>query len=182
MRVIAGEKRGMQLYSPVDSAARPTLDRVKEAVFGALQFELYGKTVLDLFAGSGALGIEALSRGAAAAVFADSDKNAIEVTQKNISKAGYGDRSEVLKENYAGTINLFKNTNKFDIVFMDPPYKSGFYASAMKQLYDMEVLNKGALIVTESEDETVPDVEGFTIRKRKKYGKTVITIFEKKEQ
>lgn len=180
MRVIAGEKRGTRLLAPEGLDTRPTADRVKEALFGSLQFELTGKTVLDLFAGSGALGLEALSRGASYAVFADSDRKAIELIKSNIERTGYAHKTKVYQGFFDTVIKLFPKTIIFDIVLLDPPYAKGYYKEAVELLMDAEVLAHNALIVAEGENEIKIDMPGITTKKLKKYGHTMLTYFRYK--
>ena len=122
MRIISGEKRGLQLVSPPGKDVRPTHDKVREALFGRLQFSVPDTAFLDLFAGSGAVGIEALSRGAKHAVFCDKSDASLYVVRENIKKAGYGDKSTVVRGDYLRIIESFKNKYKFDIVFIDHTY------------------------------------------------------------
>ncbi|MGI6152768.1 MAG: 16S rRNA (guanine(966)-N(2))-methyltransferase RsmD [Christensenellaceae bacterium] len=176
MRIVAGEKRGMTLLAPDGLDTRPTTDRVKEALFSVIQFEVAGKTVLDLFAGSGALGIEALSRGAGEAVFIDMDNRTIEIIRKNLKKAGFTDKATIIKENYVDAIKLFQNTHKFDIVFVDPPYKSDYYAHALMLLANEGALHKNSVVIAEGEEPLQPGNWPYKIRKSKRYGKTFLTF------
>lgn len=178
MRIIAGEKRGMKLVSPVGEDTRPTTDKVREALFGSLQFELRGKCVLDLFAGSGAFGLEAVSRGAGCAVLVDSDEDAIKVITKNVEKTGFStDRVRVLRSDYKKAIKGFQKANKFDIVFLDPPYASAYYDPAMRMLVEYGLLNQGALVVTESDGATDVSAAGLEKYKDKQYGNTKLTYY-----
>lgn len=176
-RIIAGEKRGTQLFTLPGNHTRPTTDRVREALFGCIQFEIAGAEVLDLFAGSGALGLEALSRGAGHAVFCDRYDESVKTIQKNIGKLGYDKRSQVVKNDYIHAIKVFKNTKKFDIVFIDPPYKANYYATAFGLLAEEQVLKPGAILVAESDAAVGIVDERYCIYKNKKYGKTHLTFF-----
>ena len=177
MRVITGSARGMTLRTLEGETTRPTSEKVKEAVFSAIQFEIEGARVLDLFAGSGQLGIEALSRGAKSAVFVDSDKNAVKIIQANIEKTGFSDRSEVYTRDYSSFLNM--NIRKFDIVFLDPPYAAGLLVKALEKVSDF-VDEKGAVICEHSYTETLPDGAGALAKYREyKYGKTAVTIYRK---
>lgn len=178
MRVIAGEKRGVQLVSPPGDDIRPTYDRVREAVFGKLQFALAGMTVLDLFAGSGAMGIEALSRGAAFVYFVDRNERAVLTVKRNVAKAKYEEKCKIVKNDYISALKLFKNGIQFDIVFIDPPYASGYYEKALIALDEEKLLKPGALAVLESDGTLDFTLGNYTESKTKKYGKTTITYLE----
>ncbi len=178
MRVIAGEKRGTSLLSPPGEEIRPTYDRVREAVFGKLQFFLADKAVLDLFAGSGAMGIEALSRGAAFVCFVDKNGDAIETVRSNVAKTKYEKKCRIIKNDYISALKLFKNGIKFDIVFIDPPYASGYYEKALRALDAEGLLRPGALAVLESDDIPRVQLQHYVIKQTKKYGKTMITYLE----
>ena len=167
MRVVAGIARGRRLDGPPGSATRPTADRVREATFNALGSlaAVEGATVLDLFAGSGALGIEALSRGAAAATFVDHDAKALTVVRRNLEATGLGDRATVLRTDattFAG--------GHFDLVLLDPPYAFGDEAWS-RLLADLDA----EVVVIES-DREVPVPEPWRVLRAKKYGGTVVSI------
>lgn len=178
MRVIAGEKRGTLLISPPGRDIRPTYDRVREAVFGRLQFDLPGKTVLDLFAGSGAMGIESLSRGAAFACFVDRDDGAIQTVRTNVQKTQYQEKCRIIKNDFSSALKMFKNVIKFDIVFIDPPYASGYYEKTLLLLDESGVLNKNAVLVLESDEALEIKLDNYEQKQIKKYGKTTITYME----
>lgn len=181
MRIIAGEKRGLKLVTRDGLETRPTADRVKEAIFGRLQFELQGACVLDLFAGSGALGIEALSRGAQKAVFIDDDTCAEEAIKQNIALAEMEDRATFIKIDYRNALKLFQNKKKFDIVFLDPPYHSGFYETVLQELVEKELLENRAIVVSESAKPIIKST-GLMTEKEKRYGKTFVTFFRWEEE
>ncbi len=176
-RIIAGEKRGTLLQTPAGDRTRPTTDRVREALFGCIQFDIAGAAVLDLFAGSGALGLEALSRGAAHAVFCDRYDETVKIINGNIAKLGYAARSQVIKNDYIHAIKVFQNTKKFDIVLVDPPYQSGYYADVFELLVEKNALNRGAVLVTESEEPVQIVTNGYHMYKNKRYGRTYLTFF-----
>jgi len=178
LRVIAGERRGMRLISPPGADIRPTYDRVREAVFGKLQFVIAGKTVLDLFAGSGAMGIESLSRGAAFVYFVDKSESAVSTVKSNVARTKYEEKSRIIKNDYISALKLFKNGIQFDIVFIDPPYTSGFYEKALQTMDDEHLLKPGALAVLESDG--IPDIQlkNYAVTQTRKYGKTIITYLE----
>ncbi len=178
MRIIAGVKRGTKLLPPYNNNVRPTADRVKEAIFGRLQFEIQDAVVLDLFAGSGALGLEAVSRGAAEAFLVDSDSRAIDVIEQNVRKTGFENSVKIIKKDYADAIKEFKNKLKFDIVLIDPPYSSGFYQSAVELIAESGILQDGGIVVLESAMAMESAYGGMDIEKTKKYGKTYVTYLK----
>jgi 16S rRNA (guanine966-N2)-methyltransferase len=178
MRVIAGEKRGTILVSPPSKDIRPTYDMVREAVFGKLQFIVPGKRVLDLFAGSGAMGIEALSRGAAFAVFVDKSEAAISTVRANLQKTGFAEKSAIYKNAYEIALKMFHFGNKFDIVIIDPPYEAGLYEKALIALDESGMLNPGAILILESGEPLELFPERYTQTQAKKYGKTYVTYLE----
>jgi len=182
VRIISGEKRGLQLVSPHGKDVRPTHDKVREALFGRLQFSVPDTAFLDLFAGSGAVGIEALSRGAKHAVFCDKSDASLYVVRENIKKAGYMDKSTVVRGDYLRIIESFKNKYKFDIVFIDPPYASDYYLPALTALAENKVLNDGAIVVLESDNELDFEIASFEIQKSKKYGKCYLSYLEYKDE
>ncbi len=181
MRVIAGEKRGTILVSPPNKDIRPTHDMVREAIFGRLQFAIPQSRVLDLFAGSGALGIEALSRGAAYAVFVDKSEAAIATVRANVQKTGYAEKCAIYKNGYEIALKMFHFGSKFDIVLLDPPYAGGLYEKALAALDAAGLLNSGAVLVLESGEPLGPPPAPYTQTQAKKYGKTYVTYLEYKE-
>ena len=183
MRIIAGQRRGKKLLAPEGMDTRPTLDRVKQRMFDCIQFEIEGTTVLDLFAGSGQLGLEALSRGATFCHFNDMDRSAANVVQKNIIACGFEKNSSLTCNLYNDCVTICKRKGlRFTLVLLDPPYQRGLLAGALQSLKDADVLAPGALIVCEraSEDEwTVP--EGFTLYKDKQCGQVCFSVLKKEE-
>lgn len=175
MRIIAGSKRGLKLFAPMDDAVRPTTDRVKEAMFGSLQFQMVGAVVLDLFTGSGALGLEAVSRGAKNVVFVDSDAQSIALLKRNLEHMGSPENVEIVKNDFTNAIKLFQNSQKFDIVFVDPPYDSEYYGMTAELLHKYRVLAKNAVIIMESDKRLTLDIAGIEVVKEKKYGATFLT-------
>lgn len=151
MRVISGSARGTILHSIDDISTRPTLDRVKESLFNIIQARIEDATVLDLFAGSGAIGIECLSRGAKKAVFCDKSKEAINMITKNLEKTRLEDRATIYNKDYTKCIEKLKNM-KFDIIFLDPPYKEQFSIDALKQINDNQLLEDGGIIIVETDE------------------------------
>lgn len=177
MRVITGVARGRRLETLAgDDVTRPTAENVKEALFSMIQFEIEGKRVLDLFAGSGQLGIEALSRGASFCVFVESSKNAREIVKNNVSRCGFADSSQII---LGDAVSYVSHCGCFDIVFLDPPYEKGLINSCLPYLADS--VNNGGIVVCEtSKDETLPKQTGcLTVNREKIYGKTKITLYRR---
>lgn len=179
MRVITGLARGRVLKTLDGEDVRPTTDRVKEAIFSIIQFEIEGRQVLDLFAGSGQLGIEALSRGAAYATFTDMSKDSIEVIKSNLLETGLSKNSSVL-QTQAETF-LRNSKQKFDIVFMDPPYGKGILQSVLP--YTANCMNDGGVIICEHPfGEEMPERTGnFSKYREYKYGKIAVSVYRKSE-
>ena len=174
MRVITGSARGRRLTAPEGEAVRPTYSRVKEAMFSIVQFDIEGRRVLDLFAGSGQLGIEALSRGAQSCVFVDIGKTALGTVFENLKATGLSDRAALMNADALSYLGSCREP--FDLVFLDPPYASGLLEKALLLL--PQVLNKGACVVCETSSETVlPDTLDTLTAKRYKYGATALWIY-----
>lgn len=179
IRIVAGKYRSRMIETPDSSLTKPTKEMTREGVFSALGEKVINAVVLDLFAGSGALGIEALSRGAKKAFFVDSSKEVIRVINKNIQMLGENN-AEVLNLSYEQALDSFKNDNiKFDIVFLDPPYKSETYISIIKTLIKDELLSSFAIIVVESDKELVFDPTLFSKIKTYQYGCSKIYIMRR---
>ena len=179
MRVITGKARGVQLKTPDGMLTRPTADRVKEALFSVINFDLPGASVLDLFAGTGQLGIEALSRGANNAVFVDAREDACKIVRENIRRTKLENQARVIRSDYLDYLRRCKE--KFDIIMLDPPYAEGFLENALKSITEIDILQSGGIIIAERpiEKELLLDFEGFTRSKDYKYGKTLLTIYRK---
>ena len=175
MRVITGIARGRKLVAPEGLDVRPTADKVKEGIFSAVQFELEGARVLDLFAGSGQMGIEALSRGAERAVFIDSSLRSIRCINENLRNTGFERQSEVINRDSYDYIKLTAQT--FDIIILDPPYRHSHIANILP--FAAKKLRDGGIIICEYEsDAQEPDApEGLTLRKTYRYGKINVSIF-----
>ncbi len=178
MRVITGSARGMRLETLEGTDVRPTSEKVKEAIFSAINFEIEGRRILDLFAGSGQLGIEALSRGAERCVFTDQSQNAIEVIKRNVQKTGFLKESVVCRTDYASFLRGTKEA--FDIVFIDPPYNEGLYTDAVEKTAKV-MSDYGIIVVEHPADVELPEeANGFTVYRTYKYGKLVsVTIYKK---
>lgn len=176
MRVISGSARGLKLLSLEGDNTRPTLDRVKEALFSMLTAYIPYANVLDLFAGSGALGIEALSRGADRCVFVDALPQAMDIVKANAAKARVAEKSAFHTVNALSYLNSCED--KFDIVFLDPPYHGNLYEDCLTKLYENSLIKKDSVLVMEWDSETEkPHVPPFyeVIRERK-YGRVMLTL------
>lgn len=153
MRIITGSARGIQLDAPDGMTTRPTADRVKEALFSMIQFDIEGRRVLDLFAGSGQLGLEALSRGASSAVFIDSSREAVDIILKNAAKTKLKERCRVAVYDFESYLKGGSFSEKFDIIFLDPPYNTDAMARALSLILDSGALREGGTIVCETDTE-----------------------------
>lgn len=176
MRVISGSARGLKLLSPQGFDTRPTLDRVKEAVFSMLTPYLNSAVVLDLFAGSGALGIEALSRGSKEAVFVDNLSSAMDIVKKNVSLARLDSKALFVGKN---AFDYLKSSDKvFDVVFLDPPYKGELYENTLISLYENHHVHENSIIVMEWDRELMqPKIPSmYKILKERHYGRVMITL------
>ena len=201
MRIITGSARGIALETPPGEATRPTSDRVKEALFSMIQFDIEGRRVLDLFAGSGQLGLEALSRGAALAVFIDSSREAIDAVMKNAAKTKLKDRSRAAAYDFKSYLGRAGFNEKFDIIFLDPPYNTDCMTGALELIASAGALAAGGSIVCETDtdeaerktkkkaqrndaEDVLHDVfsdrselaKRFSVVKTARYGRTRITI------
>lgn len=182
MRIIAGTARGRKLETPAGMDTRPTLDRVKEALFGSVQFDLPGSTVLDLFSGSGSLGLEAASRGAKLVYLNDHNPECVRCIRENARVTGLSDTVRILSQDYRNAIDsLFAQGILFDLVFLDAPYADGTAQDAAERLFRADMLTDRGYIVLEHAHELPPhDVEGLLrIRKTKKYGICAFSVLER---
>lgn len=177
MRVITGSAKGIKLKTPEGMLSRPTADRVKEALFSAIQFDLPGGAVLDLFAGTGQLGIEALSRGASRAVFVDARQEACELVKENLRRTGLLAQGTVIRADYLAFLDRCKE--QFSLVLLDPPYAEIFLENALKKISEIDILRKDAIIVTERPlgKELSGDFPNFERSRDYKYGKIAVTFF-----
>lgn len=184
MRIIAGTKRGQTIQAPKGRDTRPTLDRVRESLFGIIQFEVAGQTVLDLFAGSGSLGLEALSRGAAHAVFNDSARESIAAVRANLAKMGLAQQATVYSMGHLAAIQAAARAGFcFDLVFLDPPYRAGLLEETLAALRAAGVLAPGCRVIAEHAANQPPETPpGFLLRDRRKYGIAGISIFEEEQE
>ena len=177
MRVITGFARGKSLNTLPGDDLRPTGARVNEGLFSAIQFDIEGRRVLDLFAGSGQLGIEALSRGAECATFVDVNDASIKVVKQNLDNTGLSEKAQVIKSDYS-TFAL-RTTQRFDIAFLDPPYQSGILENAV--LKTIPLMSEYGRIFCEHPSELkMPEkISDFAVIKIYRYGKTLITVYQK---
>jgi RNA methyltransferase, rsmD family len=179
VRVISGSARGLKLNTPGDDRVRPTTDRVKESMFNIVQDWVYDSQVLDLFAGSGALGIEALSRGASQAVFCDNSLDSIKIIKSNIEKARVADRSQIVSGDFKRCLRDMEAKNKsFDMIFVDPPYYKGLFEEVLDTIRSCKILKKDGIVIVEHDaKKPIGQVEGLEVYKEKKYGITMLTFY-----
>ncbi len=177
LRVIAGSARGTKLLCPEGLSVRPTHDRVKEALFSMLMNHLNGVSVLDLFTGTGALAIEALSRGAAQAFLVDCAEKSLSVARENLNKTRLSDKAHLIKSDY---MTFLENTDmQFDLIFLDPPYQGEYLKNALTAVYDRKLLNPGGLIYCETEGNPPEEaVNRFEILRDKKYGRARVLLLK----
>ena len=178
MRVIAGELKGRRLESLKGENTRPTLDRVKESMFNILQNSICGSCVLDLFCGSGALGIEALSRGAGAAYFFDSQRDALEIAKTNIERCGLKDRCFVFNYDHIQALRYIESKGiQFDLIFLDPPFENQFIEDCVKKC--LNLLSQHGIITIEHNINNRFGENLFNIIGQKRYGKIGLTFIKK---
>jgi RNA methyltransferase, rsmD family len=179
VRVISGSARGLKLNTPGDDRVRPTTDRVKESMFNIVQDWVYDSQVLDLFAGSGALGIEALSRGASQAVFCDNSLDSIKIIKSNIEKARVADRSQIVIGDFKRCLRDMEAKNQsFDMIFVDPPYYEGLFEEVLDTIRSCKILKKDGIVIVEHDaKKPIGQVEGLEVYKEKKYGITMLTFY-----
>ena len=181
MRVITGTARGKRLITVSgDELVRPTSEKVKEAIFSSIQFDIEGRRVLDLFAGCGQLGIEALSRGAESAVFVDASDVSLRVVKKNLETTGLTDSSRVVRSDYS--LFLSRCTERFDIAFLDPPYHAGMLEKALSGVCPV-MSDYGIIICEHPSDVTIPqEIGDFIVNRSYRYGKIAVTVYRKGEK
>ena len=180
VRIITGEAKGKRLRTPDGDSTRPTSERIKEAMFSSIQFDLPDRRVLDLFAGSGQLGLEALSRGAESVTFVDSAREVVEIVKENARALGYFDLCRYAVSDWRNYIRKAAGRDKYDLVFIDPPYSMECCCEAVEKLRTASLIIKGALLVLESGTEEI-DLEAlgehFEVLKHTSYGKmTTLTV------
>ena len=174
MRIITGTARGTKLQTLEGEATRPTSERTKESVFSMLQFDIEGRRVLDLFGGSGQMGLEALSRGAASATIVDQSADAVKIIKANAQKTKLFDRCVILTKDYKAYLKGTKE--KFDIIFLDPPYDSNMLSEAMRIILEQDMLNYMGVIVLESGSDDIPEYGNLTMRRHYKSGRAYVTV------
>ena len=179
MRVITGKARGIQLKTPDGMLTRPTADRVKEALFSIINFDIPGAKVLDLFGGTGQLGIEALSRGASSAVFVDAREESCKLIRENLKRTRLEQDARVIRSDYLDYLRRCRE--QYDIIFLDPPYAEEFLENAIKRITEIDILLSNGIIVAERPlGKDLPwEFEGYTRSKDYKYGKVLLTIYRK---
>ncbi len=179
MRIIRGTSRGKKLRTLRSQAIRPTSDRVKESIFNILGEEIDGKHVLDLFAGTGNLGIEALSRGATRTVFVEKEKLAVDLIKKNLSHCGFDDGFHIITGEVERAIrHLHRKGEVFDLIFMDPPYRRGLVQKTLGILQAHPLHHEGSILVIEHDRrETLSEsTEGWTLARKRQFGDTVVSF------
>jgi 16S rRNA (guanine(966)-N(2))-methyltransferase RsmD len=186
MRIISGKHRGTKLFTLEGLNTRPTLDRVKEALFNILQVELQEATVLDLFSGSGALAIESLSRGAKKAYLCDNSKDAIAIINKNIAKTHTEENTVVLNKSYdKALVELAKLNIRFDVIFLDPPYLTNFAEEATSKIIEYNLLTKDGIIIieTDNKEKVIKNLDSSIIKiyDERNYGRVCLLFLKRKE-
>ena len=181
MRIISGKARGTKLYTLDGIATRPTLDRVKESLFNIIQNDIEDSTVLDLFSGSGAIGLEFLSRGAKRAVLCDSSKDAIKIIKQNVQKTHFEEKVEVYNMEFTKLVERLQN-QKFDIIYIDPPYATDFIKISLEKIIEYELVNENTKIIVETDDETriLNQIEKMDVEitDKRKYGRATIIFLK----
>lgn len=177
MRIISGKYKGKKINGFDIDGTRPTMDRVKESMFALIQNKIKNSICLDLFAGSGSLGIEAISNGATKVYFVDNNIKAIDVLKKNL--INIDEDYEIIKNDYMNVlINFKKNNIKFDLILLDPPYKLNLINNILKFIYDNDLLNNGGQVICEYETENICN-DNLKLIKEKKYGSKFVKIYTK---
>ena len=184
MRVISGTARGKKLMSLEGLETRPTLDRVKEALFNIIQFDVKEANILDLFSGSGALAIEALSRGAKTGTLCDFSKKAIEIINRNLDATRLKEKAEIINKDYLEALKVLKDkSKKFDIIFLDPPYKTDYIINSIDKIIEYDLLAKEGIIIAETDDENkieeIKKNQNIEIYDARKYGIVHIIFIRK---
>ena len=180
MRVISGSARGRRLKEPADYNIRPTTDKVKESIFNIIQFEIEGRRVLDLFAGTGQLGIEALSRGADSCVFVDESGAAIKIIGENVKACGFDKQAQILRGEAVSTLTRL---GKFDVILLDPPYDTQLLTKVLEKIIEFDILKVNGIILCESRAEyALPEISApYAERKEYKYGQIKLTLYTRED-
>jgi len=173
MRVISGTARGRKLKTPAGHSIRPTGDRVKESIFNIIHFDIEGRRVLDLFAGTGQIGIEALSRGARSAAFVDSASDSIKLIKENLKTCGF---SEISTIHSRDAVRFLEGEDKYDLIFIDPPYDTQLLKKAIDKIVEFDKLNINGIMMCESKtDMPTPEITApYSLQKEYKYGSVKI--------
>jgi len=185
MRIISGTSKGRKLVTPKNWSLRPTSDRVKESIFNILREQIEGGMVLDLFAGTGNLGIEALSRGAKKVIFVEKGRHALRLIQRNLAQFGLEERSEVLPIDANRAIGILKQRGKtFDLIFMDPPYEKGLIERTLTKLSSHQIYHRDSILVIEHHRrELLPlAINGWNLIRQRQMGETVISFLTPQEE
>lgn len=181
MRIISGKARGTKLYTLDGTATRPTLDRVKESLFNIIQNDIEDSTVLDLFSGSGAIGLEFLSRGAKRAVLCDNSKDAIKIIKQNVQKTHFEEIVEIYNMEFTKLVERLQN-QKFDIIYIDPPYATDFIKISLEKIIEYKLVNENTKIIVETDDETriLNQIEKMDVEitDKRKYGRATIIFLK----
>lgn len=182
MRVITGSARGRRLKELEGMETRPTTDRVKEGIFNIIQFDIEGRKVLDLFAGTGQLGIEALSRGAASAVFVEQRRDAAALIRDNLKITDLSDRGRIV--NGEALAFLASSKEKFDLIFIDPPYAANLWESALEAISRFDILSNHGIIICESPlEREMPEMKApYSLHRTYRYGKIKVTTYHREEE
>lgn len=184
MRIISGKARGTKLYTLEGENTRPTLDRVKESIFNIIQNEIEGAKILDLFAGSGAIGLEFLSRGAEKAVLCDKSKEALNIIKKNIEKTHMEQNVQVFNTDFENCLEQLKN-EQFDIIYLDPPYATDYILRSLNKIIKLDIAKEESLIIIETDDESRIEKEiknlDVEIVDKRKYGRAAIIFLSLKK-
>ena len=179
MRIISGTSKGRKLVTPRSQSLRPTSDRVKESMFNILQDDIVGKVVLDLFAGTGNLGIEALSRGAKKTIFVEKGRQALRLIQRNLTQFGLESQSEILPKDANRAIGILKQKGEsFDLILMDPPYQKGLIQKTLMKLNSHQIYHKDSILVIEHDrrEPLSTVMDGWNLIRQRRIGDTLISF------
>lgn len=179
MRVITGSARGRKLREPAGTETRPTTDRVKEGIFSSIQFEIEGRKILDLFGGTGQMGVEALSRGAAHCTFVDLRKEAVSVIRENVALTGFDGQARIIQGDALSFLSRCRE--KFDVIFLDPPYGSGLLEKTMELVTTIDIVSENGIIVCENGSGTGWPVVSppYRMQKEYRYGKIKTALYRR---
>ena len=182
MRVIAGKYKGRTLFSPKDQSVRPTTDRIKENVFNLLQGRIPGAAFLDLFGGTGAMSVEALSRGATRAVVVDASPESVALIKKNFAKVGVGKEAQILEVPYDIALKRLVG-DRFDVVYLDPPYRAAYYEDILTRIAESDILAaEGVVVFEHATEREFPSHPAYETLDRRKYGSVTLEILRRLAQ